>query len=504
MGKRGRPPHPDILTPREWEVLALLRLELSNPEIAERLGISRDGAKYHVSQILGKLGLENREQAARWQSEDAQPWWATAFAPFLPGWRKRSSMLGSMAGAATRLIAGVVLAATLGGLGLLGLLLYLQNDDGDEEATEAGETPAASSAQLSYIDEVGTLWLVNANGTRQRFANDDVCASSSLHWSPTGETLACASQGRIELLDGEGQLLGEVELSNDSEFGRFEWSPTGETFLYTVRDEGPFYIVDRTGDLLWQVGPWDQSLSGYGTAPHGLALWSPDGQRLAYRTLDGEMRVFSLATGEETIHGDFRPMGWAKNGSSLIVAINYQPPSSPGGFPSYSVGVLALEGVAFASVKELDNGTQFWISPDGSQVAKVDRRDDGIGLALVSLSGGAATPIPDSRIGYPSDSLRPSQVTFSPDSKRVYWVDANWPAVLYRANTDGTNLERLAEAPALIAVLSPDLSSLAHTVFDDTATLYIMNIDGTGEIEIDSRAPGSGQTFPFAWRPLPR
>ena len=41
MGKRGRPPHPDILTPREWEILALLREGLSDPEIAERLGIGR-------------------------------------------------------------------------------------------------------------------------------------------------------------------------------------------------------------------------------------------------------------------------------------------------------------------------------------------------------------------------------------------------------------------------------------------------------------------------------
>ena len=66
MRKRGRPPYPDILTPREWEVLELLRQGLSNPEIAERLGISRDGAKYHVSEVLSKLAGDSREQAASW------------------------------------------------------------------------------------------------------------------------------------------------------------------------------------------------------------------------------------------------------------------------------------------------------------------------------------------------------------------------------------------------------------------------------------------------------
>ncbi|HEY4686531.1 MAG TPA: helix-turn-helix transcriptional regulator, partial [Dehalococcoidia bacterium] len=43
-----RPPYPDVLTPREWEVLDLLREGLTNDQIARRLGISRDGAKYHV------------------------------------------------------------------------------------------------------------------------------------------------------------------------------------------------------------------------------------------------------------------------------------------------------------------------------------------------------------------------------------------------------------------------------------------------------------------------
>ncbi|MCH7580200.1 MAG: helix-turn-helix transcriptional regulator, partial [Chloroflexi bacterium] len=40
-----RPSHPDMLTPREQEVLALLREGLTNPQIAERLSITLDGAK---------------------------------------------------------------------------------------------------------------------------------------------------------------------------------------------------------------------------------------------------------------------------------------------------------------------------------------------------------------------------------------------------------------------------------------------------------------------------
>jgi NarL family two-component system response regulator LiaR len=53
-----------VLTTREVEVLQLVARGLSNGDIAEQLVLSAATVSYHVSNILGKLHLANRTQAA--------------------------------------------------------------------------------------------------------------------------------------------------------------------------------------------------------------------------------------------------------------------------------------------------------------------------------------------------------------------------------------------------------------------------------------------------------
>jgi DNA-binding CsgD family transcriptional regulator/tetratricopeptide (TPR) repeat protein len=74
LARRGRltldvkgPPEPDSgpgLTPRELEVLRLVAAGRSNGQIAEALFISRKTASVHVSNILAKLGVHTRTEAA--------------------------------------------------------------------------------------------------------------------------------------------------------------------------------------------------------------------------------------------------------------------------------------------------------------------------------------------------------------------------------------------------------------------------------------------------------
>ena len=59
----------DNLTERERQVLALIAEGQTNKEIALQLSLSHGTVRVYVSQVLAKLGVGNRTEAARWALE---------------------------------------------------------------------------------------------------------------------------------------------------------------------------------------------------------------------------------------------------------------------------------------------------------------------------------------------------------------------------------------------------------------------------------------------------
>ena len=124
---RGRPPHPEILTPAEQRVLDELRKGGTNAEIAERLGVTLDAVKYHISNMLAKLELDNRRELAAWRPERRRLLGVLA----VPAWFDSLGRSLGWAGAALGIAAVVAI-----------LLVVLSSRGGVEQRVAAPPTPS--------------------------------------------------------------------------------------------------------------------------------------------------------------------------------------------------------------------------------------------------------------------------------------------------------------------------------------------------------------------------
>jgi DNA-binding CsgD family transcriptional regulator len=151
MAQEAEPALVEELTPREAEVLDLVRRGFTNGQIARQLGVSADGAKYHVSQIIAKLGVRNRYEAAVWP--ERPPWWTAGLAPAALLWRRLS--VGWLARGASA-VAAVGIAA---GIGLLvwGLLRTSGGNAGTAFVYVGGTIDSISDQQLVVRDLEGQL-----------------------------------------------------------------------------------------------------------------------------------------------------------------------------------------------------------------------------------------------------------------------------------------------------------------------------------------------------------
>jgi DNA-binding CsgD family transcriptional regulator len=125
------------LTARQHDVLALMAQGKTNREIGEALGISLDGAKFHVSEILATLGVDSREEAVAW-------------------WRQR----GAFRMRATRIVRGLMTVSAFkwtagaAGLAVAGVVIVVAvaangGDDGGSAQAEPTDVGMTSSPSLT-------------------------------------------------------------------------------------------------------------------------------------------------------------------------------------------------------------------------------------------------------------------------------------------------------------------------------------------------------------------
>jgi DNA-binding CsgD family transcriptional regulator len=61
------------LSPQQQRVVELIAAGKTNAEISQALGLSLDGAKWHVREVLAKLDVGTREEAAEWWRQCRRP-----------------------------------------------------------------------------------------------------------------------------------------------------------------------------------------------------------------------------------------------------------------------------------------------------------------------------------------------------------------------------------------------------------------------------------------------
>jgi Tol biopolymer transport system component/DNA-binding CsgD family transcriptional regulator len=349
--KRGRPPHPDILTPREWQVLGLLRQGLTNEQIAQRLDISYATAKYHVSEIISKLGVQTREEAAVWERPllGSPRWWRRGVVPLAAG--------------------ATALALLSAGLGILAL----SGDTGpDEQSTLASEatnpaTPGATGTTTTHPTALGSLItpLENTVVSEDGPYIFDV-ESGQLHrfrggfglgeaWSPDSTALLNTSPLGIDVIDvgtGEGTriLSGDVVAAS--------WSADSFQIVFTRRSDGPsitngLFVVNRDGTGLKQISDVE--------GPGGM-VWSPRGDRIAYWIAFKGRYLIDPQTGaiselSPTHPSTIEQFAWSPEGDSIALIME---------------AGLELHDVDSGAVEILADGPAepplMW-SPDGEKIA---------------------------------------------------------------------------------------------------------------------------------------
>ncbi len=141
MGSGARTPAPVRWSPRERDVLDLVARGLTNAEIAAELGITFATAKWHVSELITKLGVESRDDVAIYWCRERSPLG-----------RSRRWVRGLLGLGALKVAGGVTAAVGITGGAIAGAVLFGGADAIDDPPPPPTPAPTLAPAAPGMID----------------------------------------------------------------------------------------------------------------------------------------------------------------------------------------------------------------------------------------------------------------------------------------------------------------------------------------------------------------
>ncbi|MGK2964805.1 MAG: helix-turn-helix domain-containing protein [Tepidiformaceae bacterium] len=274
------------LTGRQREVLDLIARGYTNPQIADALGVSIDGAKWHVREILSKLGVDSREEAAEWWRSERSV-----------GVRVRRATRSAVGLGVLRWVAGGAAVALVGALAVVAVMAA--RGDGQEVvgpevtatvgASATNEPTVAAGAPpirktYSTGETVGgypALFFVDTNsGAVEEWSFGDDARVGNIALSPSADNRYVAALRHepdhtlflIERATGNTQTIDVRRLTLAAS--------EGNRFVFTgTRADSRDPLTVRVLDALTGT-TWDTVVTPNGIAEETQALISPDGGSL--------------------------------------------------------------------------------------------------------------------------------------------------------------------------------------------------------------------------------
>jgi len=261
---------------------------------------------------------------------------------------------------------------------------------------------------------------------------------------------------------------------------------------------------DRTSKIfLMNADGSDQTLLAETTGGSGLA-WSPDGRKLAFADGGGIHTVNADGTGDTRMPTGDGPAGWptwSPEGTRLA----FRSLNGDGG----GIYVANLDGTDRKQLTRETGDLDLAWSPDGTRIAFAREGS----IAVMNADGSAPTRLTSTH----SDG----EPTWSPDSRQLAFrhnssisvIDADGGAVRTLTSPGGTGTVRSGGGGAKRsaagggdpshATWSPDGSRIAYALYHSGAScsVWAMNADGTGANKLTD---GSRCDFDPAWQPIPR